>query len=626
MGEAESWSVSGAEFRKLASTYSDFASVRDRSSSGAYVWQSLCPSSAVREDFNVAATRAALIGGVPDAMDPVFHWHELLSSSGRDIPRVLAASAEYCADQEQLALRNAAQPASTVEGDSAVKQNTAPKFFDVATDPCDENPFPVRDVRHGIWQRATRRVEEELSQMTGFLTEAYKVRAENERKRVMDEIITYGRPLGVISMAPVLVPIYQLKFDSWAWRGLAAIAGDDDLPIYDSWLVKYAQSWIELIEGRDQPEVVKRPLVDALQTALQGRIGHWKSEARKHCRSQFEASKDGEGQSPPPWETRVAEVGRLPDDGVRPGAPLLENFPDDDPRHSALVPFFEVMEKFQLLADEYPTLSIGWWAKNGSWIPWPPPSRAVGEGENHPSSPGSDLHIKTSAGDAARRLLPSPESWFNPARDPWLDLKDKEPWEVWFYAMREFWLNAREEAEDAGADVGEFATVAEAVGYVPTHSAQAIKERHWRKMVKSKTPYSEQKPSTADEIHWQAEEEVGGWLQRGGIQSAFRACAYFCGVLAACKVKNVSGTEESISDVVTRPDLDEANRAAARAAWLNQKLIEKRWTADTDIAANGGPSYNTVQRYRSGKRSTRDPSVRLGLATAFGCEFSSVPD
>jgi hypothetical protein len=234
MGEAESWSVSGAEFRKLASTYSDFASVRDRLGSGAYVWQSLCPSSTAREDFNVAATRAALIGGVPPGMDPVFHWHELLSSSGLDIPRVLVASAEYCADQEQLALRNAARPESIGEGDSAAKHSPAPKFFDVATDPCDENPFPVKDVRHGRWQRATRRVEEELSKMTGFLTEAYKVHAENERKRVTNEMISYGRPLGVFSMAPVLVPIYQMKFDAWAWRGLAAIAGDDDLPIHDN--------------------------------------------------------------------------------------------------------------------------------------------------------------------------------------------------------------------------------------------------------------------------------------------------------------------------------------------------------------------------------------------------------
>jgi hypothetical protein len=332
-----------------------------------------------------------------------------------------------------------------------------------------------------------------------------------------------------------------------------------------------------------------------------------------------------ERQCPTSRETMSLAVDRPPDDGLRPHAPLFENFPEDDPRHNALVPFFEVMEKFRVLADEYPTLSIEWRPENGSWKLWSPPIQN-GSAERYPSAPGSDLHIKTTAGEAAGRLLPSPESWFNPARDPWLDLNDKEPWELWFYAIREFWLNAGEETENVGADVGEFAKVAEAVGYLPKHSAQAIKERHWRKMVKSKTPYSTHKPSTADEIRWQAGEEVGGWLQRGCIQSAFRACAYFCGVLAACKLKDVSRTEESISDVVTRPDLDEAKRAAARAAWLNQKLIEKRWTADTDIAENGGPSYNTVQRYRSGKRSTRDPSVRLGLSTAFGCEFSSVPD
>jgi hypothetical protein len=102
-------------------------------------------------------------------------------------------------------------------------------------------------------------------------------------------------------MSALLVPYYQGTFDIWAWRNLAAIAADDDLPVYDRWLLQYAQNWIELIEARDEPDDAKRPLVYNLQTALQGRIAHWKSEARKHLRSQEEQSKSGE------VEARAAE-------------------------------------------------------------------------------------------------------------------------------------------------------------------------------------------------------------------------------------------------------------------------------------------------------------------------------
>ena len=152
MGEAESWNISRAEFRKLAAEYPDFPTIRDRLSSGAYIWQPLSGDRAAREDFNVAATRAALIGGVPPSVDPVFHWQEVLSRSGAavetsvadvyvgqdgqplpaplrwwgiEIPRVLAASAEYCADQEQLALQATSRPQSKEGAGSDTTQRPA---------------------------------------------------------------------------------------------------------------------------------------------------------------------------------------------------------------------------------------------------------------------------------------------------------------------------------------------------------------------------------------------------------------------------------------------------------------------------------------------------------------------
>jgi hypothetical protein len=176
-----------------------------------------------------------------------------------------------------------------------------------------------------------------------------------------------------------------------------------------------------------------------------------------------------------------------------------------------------------------------------------PPSRAVREGEECPSSPGSDLHIEAIAGEAGRRLLESPETWFNPTRDAWLDINNKGPSELWLYAIREFWLNAEEEAEDAGA-TGEFANVAEADGYCHTRNAQPVGEHVWRKMVRSKQSLGDSLQelglSVVDQIG--EYEEPAGWIHTGCIKHAFRACAYFCGVLAARRgreLEKIAGAE-----------------------------------------------------------------------------------
>jgi hypothetical protein len=74
------------------------------------------------------------------------------------------------------------------------------------------------------------------------------------------------------------------------------------------------------------------------------------------------------------------------------------------------------------------------------------------------------------------------------------------------------------------------------------------------------------------------------------------------------------------------PDPGKAERAKIRSVWLDQKLTQHTgWTSDTDVAANGGPSYNTIQRYRSGAASTRDLYVRRQLAKAFKCAITEVP-
>jgi hypothetical protein len=70
----------------------------------------------------------------------------------------------------------------------------------------------------------------------------------------------------------------------------------------------------------------------------------------------------------------------------------------------------------------------------------------------------------------------------------------------------------------------------------------------------------------------------------------------------------------------------ETRRGKTRSEWLNLRRAKKKWTSDLDIQENGGPTYNTIRRYRSGAKSTRDPYVRQKLAEALDCEISDVPE
>jgi hypothetical protein len=82
----------------------------------------------------------------------------------------------------------------------------------------------------------------------------------------------------------------------------------------------------------------------------------------------------------------------------------------------------------------------------------------------------------------------------------------------------------------------------------------------------------------------------------------------------------------AVTAIEVLPDPEQAERAKIRSAWVDQKLAEHPgWTSDTDIAGNGGPSYNTIRRYRSGARSTRDMQVCKQLAKAFKCALTEVP-
>ena len=88
-----------------------------------------------------------------------------------------------------------------------------------------------------------------------------------------------------------------------------------------------------------------------------------------------------------------------------------------------------------------------------------------------------------------------------------------------------------------------------------------------------------------------------------------------------------SGTRKRGKPISRQDAKQEKRRGKTRSAWLESTLTQHPdWSSDLDIAAHGGPSYNTIQRYRSGTKSTRDNYVRKKLAKALGCNIPEVPE
>jgi hypothetical protein len=269
-----------------------------------------------------------------------------------------------------------------------------------------------------------------------------------------------------------------------------------------------------------------------------------------------------------------------------PGNPVFENpFSDEDPRSSIIALCFVAMEEFRKLAGEYPTLSIEWKAYFPTWSVWPPSHSFAGESKRIPSAPGAELHIEGSAGQAAERLLgfsvdrsTGANHWVNPARDRWLNTEGCEPWEFWLHALREFWLNARELAEASGADMEAFDKKAEECGYLPAHSS-AVGGRVWALMVTQQKSLqrvlAEQGLSNLDEIG--PNEEVAGWIQDGKITHAFTAFGYFCGVIAARRIRELKNSTSPTSQPHQQPRLTSDDLAVEKTGVKkgDAKLLQK---------------------------------------------------
>lgn len=80
------------------------------------------------------------------------------------------------------------------------------------------------------------------------------------------------------------------------------------------------------------------------------------------------------------------------------------------------------------------------------------------------------------------------------------------------------------------------------------------------------------------------------------------------------------------TEMSSAPDLKQAARAKIRSAWLDQRLAQhSEWASDGDLAGHGGPTYNTIQRYRSGAQSNQELYVRRKLAKVLKCDIGEVP-
>jgi hypothetical protein len=81
---------------------------------------------------------------------------------------------------------------------------------------------------------------------------------------------------------------------------------------------------------------------------------------------------------------------------LQPGNPLFKTpFSDEaDSKRSTLAPYFQIMDRFQALAEEYPDVSAVWQAEFGRWRAWPLPfrdakilSEHISRSEEYPTRP-----------------------------------------------------------------------------------------------------------------------------------------------------------------------------------------------------------------------------------------------
>lgn len=137
-----------------------------------------------------------------------------------------------------------------------------------SNDPIEGNPFPEGDVRHKVWEDATRKAEEELCRLD---SDVLKTRTDSP-----DAAVSWMRSVVVG------------KFNIWAKRGIHVVWNDGAVQAYDQWLTNYAREWLDCVNAAEpfRAVVPLDSLLSELRLCLMERVAWWQAEARRYVAQQ----------------------------------------------------------------------------------------------------------------------------------------------------------------------------------------------------------------------------------------------------------------------------------------------------------------------------------------------------
>jgi hypothetical protein len=167
-----------------------------------------------------------------------------------------------------------------------------PDGFASSGDPIADNPFPSDDLRHQVWQEATREAEEEWA-------------------RVNHHWLSSLSPTNAWDLDWFLA-LQAARFDVWAKRGIHVVWSDPAVTNYDDWLFRYGNATLEGLRKSPPPFSTDQILL-AVRNRLAERILYWKAEARRYRSEQEQNQREtstlpNPSQTEPPGATPQASV------------------------------------------------------------------------------------------------------------------------------------------------------------------------------------------------------------------------------------------------------------------------------------------------------------------------------
>jgi len=154
-------------------------------------------------------------------------------------------------------------------------------------DPVCGNPFPDSDLRHGIWDTATRVAEEEICRLR--------------------DLLIRSRSDSFEALIPWYVRLVTGVYDAWAKRGVHVVLDRASIRPFDEWLAYYANEWLKTLKAFIRGTVLTEELLGETRQALIGRREYWKAEARRFVARQ-EAFQATRPKRTGDWGTKAEEA------------------------------------------------------------------------------------------------------------------------------------------------------------------------------------------------------------------------------------------------------------------------------------------------------------------------------